>query len=168
MPYVSAPAPRRVEEKAVRLDYGQFCLCGNPSPDADYMSLLEQAINGPGVAADDHGVIVISPHQNNVEMPFRLEVWDDRPLDDHEDWEEVFEASFLVVDEGLRYFSPTDAVANFEVPSGRYAARISGRGFVNRGWPGSITPGDRWRIQLWPSAGDIPARRLKEWHHPAT
>lgn len=168
MPYVSAPISRRVEERAVRLDYGQFCLCGNPSPDADYMTLLEQAINGSGVAADDHGVIVISPHQNNFEMPFRLELWDDRPLDNHEDWEEVFEANLLVVDDVLRYFSPTDAVADFEVPSGRYAARISGQGFVNRGWPGSITPGDRWRVQLWPSAGDIPVRRIKEWHHPAT
>lgn len=79
MPQVSAPVPRRVEERAVRLDYGQFCLCGHPSPDADYMTLLEQAINGSGIAADDNGVIVISPHQNNFEMPFRLEVWDDPP-----------------------------------------------------------------------------------------
>ncbi|MEU8284256.1 hypothetical protein AB0C01_07940 [Micromonospora sp. NPDC048905] len=131
------------------------------------MTLLEQAINGSGIAADDHGVIVISPHQNNFEMPFRLEVWDDRPLDDHEEWEEVFEASLLVVDDVLRYFSPTDAVADFKVPSGRYAARISGRGFINRGWPGSTTPGDSWRVQLWPSAGDFPVRRLKEWRHPA-
>lgn len=151
----------------MRLDYGQFSLCGNPSPDADYMPLLEQAINGPGIAADDNGVIVISPHQNNFEMPLRLEVWDDRPPDDGEDWEEAFEGSLLVVDDVLLYFSPTDTVATFEVPSGRYATRISGRGFVNRGWPGSTTPGDWWRVQLWPSAGDIPVRRLKQWRQRA-
>ncbi|WP_410810100.1 hypothetical protein [Micromonospora sp. 067-2] len=164
---MTAPAPRRVEETTVRLDYGQFCLCGNPSPDADYLTLLEQAIKGPGIAADDNGVIVISPHQNNVEMPLRLEVWDDRPFDDQKEWEEVFEASLLVVDDVLHYSSPTDGVATFEVSSGRYAVRISGRGFVNRGWPGSMTPGDRWRVQLWPCAGDVPERRLKEWRHPA-
>ncbi|MET8547108.1 hypothetical protein [Micromonospora zamorensis] len=120
---MSAPVPRRVEERAVRLDYGQFCLCGHPSPDADYMTLLEQAINGSGIAADDNGVIVISPHQNNFEMPFRLEVWDDPPP--------------------------------------------IGPGFVNRGWPGSTIPGDRWRVQLWSPAGDIPVRRLKQWRQPA-
>ncbi|MBQ1038775.1 hypothetical protein [Micromonospora sp. C81] len=164
---MSAPVPRRVEERTLRLDYGQFCLYGNPSPDADYMTLLEQAINGSGIAADDTGVVVISPHQNNFEMPFRLEVWDDPPPDDREDWEEAFEASLLVVDDVLQYFSPTDTVVTFEVPSGRYAARISGRGFVNRGWPGSTTPGDRWRVQLWSPAGDFPARRLKQWRQPA-
>ncbi|MEU1589703.1 hypothetical protein [Micromonospora sp. NPDC005710] len=58
---MSAPAPRRVEERAVRLDYGQFCICGNPSPDADYMPLLEQATNGSSIAAYDNGGIVISP-----------------------------------------------------------------------------------------------------------
>ncbi|MDI6099001.1 hypothetical protein QLQ12_10355 [Actinoplanes sp. NEAU-A12] len=163
---MSLPAPRRVAESVVRLDHGQFCLCGNPSPDADYMALLEQAINGPGIAADDTGVIVISPHQNNFEMPLRLELWDARPPDDHDAWEEVFEAGLLVVDDLLRYFSPTDTVVNFEVPSGRYAARISGQGFVNRGWPGSITPGDRWRVRLWPAADTFPERRLKEWRHP--
>jgi len=118
MPLVTAPAPRRVEERIVRLDHGQFCLCGNPSPEADYMALLERAIIS-GIASDEHGLIVISPHQNNFEMPFRLEEWDDRPPDDDEEWEEVFEGSLLVVDGMLRYFSPTDANATFQVPDGR-------------------------------------------------
>ncbi|NYH41916.1 hypothetical protein HNR22_001643 [Micromonospora jinlongensis] len=100
-------------------------------------------------------------------MPFRLEVWDDPPPDDRQDWEEAFEASLLVVDDTLGYFSPTETIDTFEVPSGRYAARISGRGFVNRGWPGSTTRGDRWRVQLWSSAGDISARRIKQWRQRA-
>jgi hypothetical protein len=49
------------------------------------------------------------------------------------------------------------------VPSGRYAARITGRGFVNHGWPGSTTSGDEWRLQLWPAAGPIPPRRVRSW-----
>jgi hypothetical protein len=155
------PVPRRVEERLVRLDYGQFCLCGNPSPDADYMTLLEQAINGCGIAADESGIVVVTPHQNNFEMPLRLEQWPDRPPGDDEEWEEIFEGSLVVADDELRYSSPTDASVTFQVPRGRYAVRISGRGFVNRGWPGSTTPGDSWRVQLWSSADDLPARRVK-------
>jgi hypothetical protein len=49
------------------------------------------------------------------------------------------------------------------VPSGRYAARVTGRGFLNHGWPGSTTPGDEWRLQLWPAAGPIPPRRVRSW-----
>jgi hypothetical protein len=33
------------------------------------------------------------------------------------------------------------------------AVRITGRGFLNYGWPGSTTPGDEWRLQLWPGRG---------------
>jgi DNA-binding CsgD family transcriptional regulator len=49
------------------------------------------------------------------------------------------------------------------VPSGRYAARMTGRGFLNHGWPGSTTPGDEWRLQLWPAAGPIPPPRVRSW-----
>jgi hypothetical protein len=164
---VAAAVPRRVEDRLVRLDYGQFSLCGNPSPDADYMTSLEHALDGAGIAGDDHGLIIISPHQNNFAMPLRLERWDERPPDDAAEWEEVFEGSLLVADGVLQYCSPPDADAAFPVPSGRYAVRIAGRGFVHRGWPGSTTPGDRWRIQLWPSPDDVPARRVKRWETPA-
>ena len=166
MTHVTAPVPREAEERPVRLDHGQFSLTGNPSLEADYMALLERAIAGSGIAGDDHGLIIISPHQNNFEMPFLLEQWDDRPPDDAAEWEEVFEGSLLVVDGVLHYFSPTDASATFRVPSDRYAVRISGRGFVNRGWPGSTTPGDRWRVQLWPCPDDMSERRVKRWDPP--
>lgn len=61
MTHVTAPVPRQAEERLVRLDYGQFGLSGNQSPEADYMTLLERAIAGSGIAGDDHGLIVISP-----------------------------------------------------------------------------------------------------------
>jgi hypothetical protein len=139
----------------VALDYGQFSLCGNPSPAADYMRLLETAIAGPHIASDAHGVVVLSPHQNNFEMPLRIEEWDNRPPEDDAQWEEVFESSLLVRGGVLRYDTPTLQGATCQVPDGRYAVRIAGRGFVNRGWPGSTTPGDAWRIQLWLSAEDV-------------
>ncbi|MET7401655.1 hypothetical protein ABZS66_50065 [Dactylosporangium sp. NPDC005572] len=163
---MTVPVPRQAEERLVWLDYGQFSLSGNLSLEADYMALLERAVAGSGIAGDEHGLVVISPHQNNFEMPFRVEQWNERPPDDAEEWEEVLEGSLLVVDGVLHYFSPTDAHVTFQVPSGRYAVRISGRGFVNRGWPGSTTPGDRWRVQLWPGADGVPERRVKRWGPP--
>jgi hypothetical protein len=45
---------------------------------------------------------------------------------------------------------------DLHVPAGTYAVRITGRGFVARGWPGTTTPGDEWRIQLWPGAAAPP------------
>lgn len=48
-----------------------------------------------------------------------------------------------------------------DIPSGSYHAVITGRGFVGEGWPGATTPGDQWRIQLWPDAGPPSAVRLR-------
>jgi hypothetical protein len=163
---VSASVPRRVEQRIVRLDYGQFCLSGNLSPDADYMAVLERAIAGSGIARDDHGLVVLSPHQNNFRMPLDLEEWSCRPPGDDAEWEEIFESGLLVTGDVLHYFSPVDNSATFTVASGRYAVRICGRGFVNRGWPGSTTPNDNWRVQLWPAIDDVPACRVKKWCPP--
>jgi hypothetical protein len=163
-------APHLAYDLTVRLDYGQFCLWGGASDegDLDYMALLDQAIAGPGIAGDGHSVVVLSPHQNNFDMAMRVEVWRDRPPEDGDGWEEVAEAGLAVRGGVLRYASPTVADAECPVPDGGYAVRICGRGFVNRGWPGSTTPGDVWRVQLWPAPPDPTCRRLKAWAPPGT
>ncbi|HEU4423210.1 MAG TPA: hypothetical protein VFR67_11810, partial [Pilimelia sp.] len=130
------------------------------------MQALEAALAGGGIAGNGRFVLICSPHQNNFEMPFRVEVWDTRPPDDLAGWDKVFEST-LIVDQGnLWYQSPTLEGTNFHVPNGRYAVRVCGRGFVNRGWPGSTTPGDAWRTQLWPSADTTGSRRIKAWQPP--
>jgi hypothetical protein len=165
--------PPEVLELTVALDYGQFYLIGrraqHPS-DADLMlQLLDTAINGPGIASSDGNevVVVLSPHQNNFAMPLRVELWATQPPDDLDAWQEAFLTGLAVGEEGLAYESPTMEGATIPVPPGRYAARITGRGFVNRGWPGSTTPGDSWRVQLWPASGPMLARRLRSWSGPA-
>jgi hypothetical protein len=67
---------------------------------------------------------------------------------------------------GLIFESPT--VGSFAVPvrPGRNAVRITGRGFVRRGWPGSATPGDEWRLQLCPARDPIRPCRLRAWKDP--
>ena len=145
-------SPLLVHDAIVRLDYGQFSLCGSPGRSGDYMAYLEDALGGEGIAGDDYGVVVCSPHQNNFGMPFRVEVWARRPPDDQAEWDEIFHCGLVVDNGGLHYQSPTLAATVFDLPGGAYSVLICGRGFVNHGWPGSTTPGDVWRVQLWPSA----------------
>jgi hypothetical protein len=159
----SVTKPELTCDLVVALDYGQFSLRGSPSSDADYTDLLEEAIDGPDIAGDGTMVVVRSPHQNNFRMPLRVEVWPDNPPDDSDSWEEIFECA-LTVEGGALYFeSPTMETTVVEIPDGQYAVRIHGRGFVNRGWPGSTTPGDVWQITLWPGDGKTLCRHVKVW-----
>lgn len=152
----------------VMLDYGQFYLhTAAPEDPEDVVRLLHEAIDGTGIAQNDSTLVVRSPHQNNFAMHLDVEQWDRRPPDDDDAWEEVFTASATVTDQGLFYESPTLAVTDLEVPAGTYDLRISGRGFVNHGWPGSTEPGDVWRLQLWPGGERHPPRHVRVWPGPA-
>ncbi|MEV8516038.1 hypothetical protein [Dactylosporangium sp. NPDC051484] len=156
----------QVDDRIVTLDYGQFCLVGTAGQSGDYMAYLETAIAGAGIAGDDYAVVVCSPHQNNFEMPLRVEVWDGPPPNDQAEWDEVFRCGLVVGNEGLYYQSTIAQEVVFDVPASTYSVLICGRGFVNRGWPGSVTPGDVWRVQMWPSNDrPIPAR-VKIWPPP--
>lgn len=160
---VAVAGPHLVHDLVVALDYGQFGIYGGYRPHVDYMDLLAKAQSGPGIASYECGVVILSPHQNNFRMPLRIEVWHQRPPDDGDSWEEIAECR-LAVDVGeLRYESPDAGTAMCVVPNGQYAVRICGRGFVNRGWPGSTEPGDAWRVQLWPAADEFADRRIKAW-----
>lgn len=167
----------------VPYDHGQFwlcsCLCVEEDypldvvalPDYDEMASLDyREIQDEGIwqipveYSFSGMLVVLSPHQNNFEMPLRVEVWDGPPPDDITDWPEAFEAHLEVDPHGLYYSSTTGGSARLGVPPGGYHALITGRGFVAHGWPGSTTPGDSWRIRLWPSPGPQAPRRLSAWH----
>jgi hypothetical protein len=153
-------------ELVVAMDYGQFALHGGSAAleESDLLALLDTAQGGEGVAGDGRSVLVISPHQNNFKMPLRVEVLRQGPADDLDQWDEAFEAT-VDVDEGgeMWYSSPTVEGAAFAVPPCRYRVRISGRGIVTRGWPGSTAPGDSWRVQMWPTTNLTAVRRLRAW-----
>jgi hypothetical protein len=158
-------APLLVHELVVAMDYGQFGLTGRWH-EGDPMMLLEEALAGENIASDGFSIVVCSPHQNNFQMPLRIEVWSHEPPDDGEEWEEIFDSRLTVDGGAVHYDSPTMQGASCDVPDGEYAVRICGRGFVNRGWPGSTTPGDSWRVQLWPSHSCPADRRVKTWNPP--
>jgi hypothetical protein len=162
-----------VHELTVALDYGQFYLVGRraqyPSAEDPLLQLLDTAIKGTGIASSEGNevVVVLSPHQNNFDLRLRVELWATQPPGDLDHWQEAFLTGLDVGEEGLTYESPTLPSETIPVPPGRYAARIAGRGFVNRGWPGSTKPGDVWRVELWPASGRMQPRRLRSWSGPA-
>lgn len=156
--------PDLTYDMIVRLDHGQFGIYGGYRSDVDHMELLTRAMTAAGIATFECGVVVLSPHQNNFRMPLRVEVWPGRPPDDGNRWEEVAESTLTIEGGELRYESPTNGgTASCAVPDGRYGVRICGRGFVNRGWPGSTEPGDDWRVQLWPATDEVVDQRIKTW-----
>lgn len=173
-------------DHVVALDHGQFWLYSCLCPEEDYPlddlpelawddlpDLGHRANEGDGIAqipveySFSGTLVVLSPHQNNFQMPLRAEIWDGPPPDDLADWPEAFEAHLDVDPHGLYYSSTTMSSTRLGVPPGGYHALITGRGFVAHGWPRSTIPGDTWRIRLWPSAGPQQARRLTAWRPPA-
>lgn len=140
-------------------------MCIPPTTTPTLVTLLEQAQHADGIAQSDGLIVVQSPHENNFAMPLAVEVWDEQPSDDLDQWQEAFESHLEVTDQ-LIYASPTVDVTEIEVPPGSYHALITGRGFITHGWPGDTEPGDEWRIRLWPSAGPDQARRLRAFREP--
>lgn len=61
----------------------------------------------------------------------------------------------------MTYETPTLDTVEIPVPAGSYRILVTGRGFVGHGWPGSTTPGDTWRIQLWESSDRIDPIQLR-------
>ena len=160
---------RTTQTRTVAMDYGYFVLVGGESAyTLDPMPLLDLALvsGGPGVVSDGRAVIVLSPHQNNFSLDLAVEVWDGEPADDADEWEQVLRAWVEVTDDRLVFEAPTLDSEPFAVPTGRYAVLVSGRGFVARGWPGSTTPGDRWRVRLWPEPLEAPAYAVRTWTAP--
>jgi hypothetical protein len=151
------------DDLVVALDYGQFYLRTTEEDPELAVDLLDEAHDADGIAQQGGLVVVESPHQNNFEMPLRVEVWTAPPDGDIEEWEEAYEVHLDVGDDGLTYESPTLGITPLPVPPGSYHVIITGRGFVGYGWPGSTTPGDSWRIRLWPSDGPSRPTRLRSY-----
>lgn len=143
----------------VALDYGQFSL--STDADLDTMDILNEAIEGRGIAQRRGTTVVLSRHQNNFAMPLRVEVWATPPMDDLDEWELACDVHIDVSEAGLTYASPTMNPAELPVPPGSYRVRVCARGFVAYGFTGSTTPPDVWRLQCWPDDGPDRPQILK-------
>lgn len=140
-------------EFVVEMDYGQFSI-SNGLDDEDPLQLLHEAMRNPPSASNGRTVVALSPHQNNFATHFDVEIWSGEALDDGELWEQVSQEQFSVGSAATIYIdSPTMNGTAVSIETGNYVVEISGRGFVNYGWPGSTQPGDSWRLRFWPDSG---------------
>jgi hypothetical protein len=162
---MATPSLLQAWDLTVGLNYGQFHLQTDDPYNAaktETARVVEQAFSGRGIAQHFGLIVVRSPHQSNFKMGLRVEVWDGHPGDeDH--WQECFETDLVVGRGGLVYDSPAQSSFAIPVPAGEYHLRIDGRGFSEHGWPGSTTPGDDWRLRLWPCGEGHTADRLSSW-----
>ena len=148
------------------MDYGQFCLDGGLGDIDTEIELLEQAQAAQPSAGDGTMVVVLCPHQNNFEMSVEVQVFDRRPAADRSEWQQVSEHRLAVDGSGmLSLSSPTTEPVTLAVPAGQYVVEVSGRGFVDYGRPGSTTPGDVWRLRLWPD-DDSVLEPAQPWEMP--
>jgi hypothetical protein len=140
----------------VSYDHGHFFLAA--SAEVADEDLFDRAIDD-GVASGPGIVLIATPGQSNFEVEIVLEPDD---ADDLDQWDEAFEASIDVSDDGLWWgSSPDGAEARFNVAPGRYRVLVTGKGFSGVGYVDD--PQDEWRIRIAPVSGPIAARRLKAW-----
>lgn len=161
---MSAAQPLSTTTVTLAMDFGQFTLTSG-MPDSDELALLEDALATPPSAGDGQTVLVTSPHQNNFAMAIAIERWAKRPQIDPDGWDQVSVETIALTASTVRLESPTMTGTTFELAEGSYWVEISGRGFVNYGWPGSTTPGDTWRLRFWPNTGPTDHTR-KLWNMP--
>jgi hypothetical protein len=143
--------PQSAEDLMVALDYGQFSL--STDAELDSSDILNEAIEGRGIAQRRGTTVVLSRHQNNFAMPLRVEVWAAPPIDDLDEWEMACDVHIDVSESGLIYESPTMHAIELSVPPGSYRLRICARGFTAYGFPDTTSPPDVWRLQCWPDGG---------------
>ncbi|WP_179274730.1 MULTISPECIES: hypothetical protein [unclassified Rhodococcus (in: high G+C Gram-positive bacteria)] len=157
--------PAHTQQVVLAMDHGQFYLRGGEA-DPSEMTLLERAMAVRPSAGDGSTVVVLSPHQNNFEMPIDIEVFGTRPHSDESSWQQVCEERIEIGPGGILQIDSTPmSSVECSVPPGRYVVQIAGRNFVNYGWPGTTTPGDEWRVRLWPDDGVEP-RPAVRWNMP--
>jgi hypothetical protein len=152
--------PRALGAATVSYDYGQFSLTVDDEHSEG--DLIDTAISGDGIACDQHEVIVLTPGQNNFEVRLVVETAAIDEPDDLDDWQEAFETTIDVSNDGLWWGSAPDGPEErFDVPPGRYRVLVTGRGFSGTGYVED--PEDEWRLRLIPWPAKLAARRLKAW-----
>lgn len=163
---MGSPSLLHTWDLTVGLNHGQFHIqTDDPYEISELESarVVSHASAGSGIAQHFGLIVVMSPHQKNYSMGLRVELWDEHPDEDDEGWQESFETDLTVGKGGLVYASPGLSSFAIPVPPGNYHLRVDARGFSEHDWPASTTPGDAWRLRLWPCEKGHTAQRLRAW-----
>lgn len=164
---MGSPTLLRTWDLTVGLNHGQFHIqTDDPYEISELESarVVSRASSGTGIAQHFGLIVVMSPHQKNYSMGLSVQLWDGHPDEGDDDgWQESFETDLTVGKGGLVYASPGLSSFAIPVPPGNYHLRVDARGFSEHDWPASTTPGDAWRLQLWPCEKGHTAQRLRAW-----
>ncbi len=143
-------------------DHSVLVLRDQGGGDYEVEELLGESATGaqPGgtIATAGAGWLWANASGQDADHEVRLEAHDSEPPDDAADWDDVMETPYL---------SPGGSVApaallggDYEEhtltlgPPGRYRVRVSCRRQAGRPPTDETPPGDTWRLQFWPAAGD--------------
>lgn len=154
----------------VEIDYGQLYIysvapwADDSDNDAMLRALDDARGSGRWVGVADGVIDLVVPFRKSFDAPMRVEVWPAEPPSDDDNWDHVVDVDFDVRN-GQLVFEPSGGFTPIRcsepVPSGRYRARVSGRGYAEmaKGAEGL----DSYRIRLWPRDGENAAELRKSW-----
>ena len=163
------PEPLASTSLTVVADYGQIYIYDpaigeQAQADNVYTDALADAIGSRRFVGTAEGLIdLLTPGQYNFRTPMLVEVWRHEPEDDRDGWDHEVDLD-LDIPSGVLVFAASGGGASTtaDVPSGRYRARVSGRGFTAIGHAGANGQ-DSYRLRLWPRTDTSPAVLRKRW-----
>jgi TonB family protein len=125
---------------------------------------LADGIKSRRFVGTSRGLIdLMTPGQYNFKTPMLVEVRQHEPGDDRQEWDHEVDLD-LDIPSGVLLFegSGGSGIKRIKVPPGLYRARVSGRGFVARGFAGA-SGNDSYRLRLWPRQEDTEPVLRKSW-----
>jgi hypothetical protein len=158
-------SPNTTIDVEVQIDHGQVYVYGvapDPESEAVLKALDDAHQTRRFVGVADGLVDVLTPVQWNLNAPMRIEVWETEPPNDDDNWDQVVDVD-LDVPDGRLYFEASGGwnPLTFDVPTGRYRARVSSRGYTEarEGAEGL----DSYRFRLWPREQEAAPQLRKAW-----
>jgi hypothetical protein len=160
-----------VREFEVEADYGQLYIYDPQTQLADETATeddnplqraMDDGYESRRFVGYDSGLIdLITPSQYNPKAPMRVEVSEEPPPLNLDEWDHVVEVP-LPVPSGTLHFEASGGGAPVEtgIPPGLYRARLSGRGYL--AGVGEIEGRESYRLQLWPAKEAKPLL-IKYW-----
>jgi hypothetical protein len=165
-------APITVLDLTVASDHGQTYIYSpvvvdraDGGFDDPFLDSLDDAADSGRMIGAACGLIdLLTPGQWNTSMPMRLEIWPAEPPDTAAAWDHEVDLDLDVEDGTLTFEASGGGGARHDVPvpSGRYRARLAGRGYRELGLAGADGD-DSYRLQLWPRSVDSEPVLRKRW-----
>ncbi|WP_146251348.1 hypothetical protein [Nocardia tenerifensis] len=101
----------------------------------------------------------MNPHQYNFEMRVDVELCDRPKHSERAGWQVVIDETTTRDDRGELLISSATSTSDIpiSIAPGSYHIEIRGRGLQFADQPDSTSPGDVWRMQVWPADGNAEA-----------